>query len=291
MYNAKGDKIRFESENYFFYFNNIKLKDEYRDKTKILDLVDTFNSFFEMKVAEVLSISEDGKPTRYYTINERDLPPDSSTQATMLKIYFNGYEERYYSEYIFGWFANDIRKAYEEHYKNDPRANYYQKMMTRIEKTLQNMFDKFFEDNLYPYSKRSFKLISTNYFNEQKFKKKRKIGNQWALAKPTSYGSDIEKLLGEALKKKNIPFIQQQEIFNQGILLTVLDFYIESSKLAIYCDGFQYHYDKDSVIKDRKQDRILQLLGYKVLRFTGSEIVGDVDGCIFEIEMFIKKYS
>ncbi|MFN4152712.1 MAG: endonuclease domain-containing protein [Candidatus Sericytochromatia bacterium] len=290
MYTAKGDKIRFESENYFFYFNKIKLKDEYRDKTKILELVEAFNSFFEMKVAEVLSISEDGKPTRYYTINNKDLPPDPSHGATMLKMYLNG-TESYYSEYIFGWFGKDIREAYKEHYKNDPRADYYQKMMIHIQKTLQNMFDKFFEDNMYPYSKRYFKLISTNYLNDQKFKKKRKIGNQWALAKPSSYGSDIEKILGEALKKKNIPFIQQQEIFNQGILLTVLDFYIESANLAIYCDGFQYHYDKDSVIKDRKQDRTLQLLGYKVLRFTGSEIVGNVDECIWEIKYFIDKFK
>ena len=48
---------------------------------------------------------------------------------------------------------------------------------------------------------------------------------------------------------------------------------------------------KDSVIKDRAQDRVLQLLGYKVLRYTGSEIVGNVRKCANEIKDFIWEHE
>jgi len=43
-------------------------------------------------------------------------------------------------------------------------------------------------------------------------------------------------------------------------------------KWVIECDGFKYHSDKKTFTKDRKRDRKLQNLGYKVLRFSGTEI-------------------
>jgi len=93
------------------------------------------------------------------------------------------------------------------------------------------------------------------------------------------------------LIRNNINIKKQYEIYTDGTLLTVTDFYIESGKIAIYCDGFKYHYNKESVIKDRNQDRALQFLGYKVLRYTGSEIVGNLDKCVREIKEFISKFS
>lgn len=98
--------------------------------------------------------------------------------------------------------------------------------------------------------------------------------------------SDIEKKLGEFLPDDR--FIRQREIFNDGKLLTVADFYVEDPKVVIYCDGFQYHYDKETVIKDRQQDRKLQMMGYTVLRYNGSEIIGNPEACAREIIQFVK---
>lgn len=46
----------------------------------------------------------------------------------------------------------------------------------------------------------------------------------------------------------------------------------EKIKIVVECDGFKFHSDKESFSRDRQRDRKLQLKGYKVLRFSGSEI-------------------
>ena len=66
---------------------------------------------------------------------------------------------------------------------------------------------------------------------------------------------------------------------------------IPDLKIIVECDGFAYHSDKGSFISDRKRDRILQSKGFRVLRYSGSEIHKDpvsVSGDIFD---FLSKYS
>jgi very-short-patch-repair endonuclease len=49
-----------------------------------------------------------------------------------------------------------------------------------------------------------------------------------------------------------------------------------TTAIAIECDGHDFHErTKQQAARDRKRDRTLQALGYVVLRFTGSEIVGN----------------
>lgn len=54
-------------------------------------------------------------------------------------------------------------------------------------------------------------------------------------------------------------------------------------RLAIECDGHDFHKTKDQAKRDRKRDRFLQLWGWNTLRFTGSEIVSDADACAEEV--------
>ena len=54
--------------------------------------------------------------------------------------------------------------------------------------------------------------------------------------------------------------------------------------LIIECDGHDFHEKtKQQATRDKRRDRILQSLGYKVFRFTGSEIYNDAMGCAFEV--------
>jgi hypothetical protein len=46
-------------------------------------------------------------------------------------------------------------------------------------------------------------------------------------------------------------------------------------RLLIECDGYQFHSSKDKFRSDRTRDRELLELGYSVLRYSGSEIMGD----------------
>lgn len=48
-----------------------------------------------------------------------------------------------------------------------------------------------------------------------------------------------------------------------------------SFKLIVECDGYAFHNSKDRFINDRIRDRILQENGYKVVRYSGSEINSD----------------
>jgi very-short-patch-repair endonuclease len=60
------------------------------------------------------------------------------------------------------------------------------------------------------------------------------------------------------------------------------------SKYIIECDGHDFHEKtKEQARKDKKRDRDLIALGYKVLRFTGSEIYNNYEDLIEEINKII----
>lgn len=56
-------------------------------------------------------------------------------------------------------------------------------------------------------------------------------------------------------------------------------------KIAIECDGHDFHEKtKDQAARDKKRDRYLQKEGWRVLRFTGSEIYKDAHACATEVQ-------
>ncbi len=74
-------------------------------------------------------------------------------------------------------------------------------------------------------------------------------------------------------------------IFNAGVVDVRLqypvgpyraDLAVPEAKLAIEADGAAYHQDKN---RDRKRDEYFQSQGWQVLRFTGSQIHRDPEGC------------
>lgn len=72
------------------------------------------------------------------------------------------------------------------------------------------------------------------------------------------------------------------------------DFYVDlftnghrRVSLFVECDGHDFHEKtKEQAARDRKRDRDLQSLGINVLRFTGSELHRDPEGCFAEIDLF-----
>ena len=53
--------------------------------------------------------------------------------------------------------------------------------------------------------------------------------------------------------------------------VTLPDFAFPDAKIAIYCDGYEFHSEREAFQKDRHQSRELQLQGWCVLRFAGRE--------------------
>jgi len=65
-----------------------------------------------------------------------------------------------------------------------------------------------------------------------------------------------------------------------------LDFALLSStaKIAVELDGHDFHErTKEQAIRDKSRDRELQLLGWKVVRFAGSEVCRDAAHCCFDL--------
>lgn len=58
--------------------------------------------------------------------------------------------------------------------------------------------------------------------------------------------------------------------------------------IAIECDGHDFHErTKKQASSDRSRDRLLTAEGWRVIRFTGSELYGNVAGCVDELQRIV----
>lgn len=67
-----------------------------------------------------------------------------------------------------------------------------------------------------------------------------------------------------------------------------VDFAIPDNKYYIELDGHDFHSSKEQRAYDAKRDRYLLSNGWKVIRFTGSEINADPSSCVDEIKTILK---
>lgn len=59
-------------------------------------------------------------------------------------------------------------------------------------------------------------------------------------------------------------------------------------RLAVELDGHDFHErTKEQAKRDKSRDRDLNRLGWRVLRFTGSEVFGDAERCVDELSTTI----
>lgn len=88
----------------------------------------------------------------------------------------------------------------------------------------------------------------------------------------------IEKIFSEKLTERRIQYEPQVKI---GRFYVDFIVQIKGSKVIVECDGRDYHDAK----KDAERDKELKKEGYKIFRFSGSNIFNDCDKCIDEIIM------
>ncbi|MGH8543797.1 MAG: endonuclease domain-containing protein [Gammaproteobacteria bacterium] len=76
----------------------------------------------------------------------------------------------------------------------------------------------------------------------------------------------------------------QYEIPDQnGKQLTVPDFAYPDQRIAIYCDGFAYHGNRETLESDARKRNILQSMGWAVLTFWGRQILRNPEACESQI--------
>ncbi|MEK6647233.1 MAG: DUF559 domain-containing protein [Candidatus Firestonebacteria bacterium] len=103
----------------------------------------------------------------------------------------------------------------------------------------------------------------------------------------------LEEILCLELKRFKIPFKREYCIYKNRKLLYRLDIAIfcSNGKIAIECDNEKWHFLRKQKIKDIKRDKYLKKIGWKVLRFTGSEIINNLAKCIQQIYGLVEKVN
>jgi very-short-patch-repair endonuclease len=100
-----------------------------------------------------------------------------------------------------------------------------------------------------------------------------------------------EKKMWERIKNRkleNIKFLRQHVIkfrYDNKDRFYICDFYCAEKKLVIEIDGGIH---KDQVEKDQFRDDILNKLGYKVVRFTNTEVNDRFDNVMNNIRKLIE---
>lgn len=70
-----------------------------------------------------------------------------------------------------------------------------------------------------------------------------------------------------------------------------LDFALPTEMIGIEIDGHAWHSTRQQRQHDSQRDRILTGLGWRVLRFTASEVTRNPAQCAEEVLALIKKYA
>jgi very-short-patch-repair endonuclease len=79
--------------------------------------------------------------------------------------------------------------------------------------------------------------------------------------------SSLEEKVRKYLESKHIAFQQEVKFAKYRA-----DFLLTGTKTIIECDGEFWHLRPQSKIRDKRKDKYLQGLGYKVFRLTGRQI-------------------
>ncbi|MBF0706785.1 DUF559 domain-containing protein (plasmid) [Alkalihalobacillus hwajinpoensis] len=116
----------------------------------------------------------------------------------------------------------------------------------------------------------------------------------------------LNKIIDNTFEKVNLPLSQSKRVKCESPIerrlydaLVFNDYYVETQytvgkyridlaipplKLAIECDGKEYHSFPHQKENDRRKDKYLRSEGWKVLRFTGRQINRNINAVLFKIE-------
>jgi len=123
------------------------------------------------------------------------------------------------------------------------------------------------------------------------------IRKKYMTARPSTYGllkefqkerkrntTDAEKALWESLRTKKLGYkFRRQHIIDEFIV----DFICLEKKLIIEVDG-GYHNNPNQIEVDEMRTQILNEFGYKVIRFTNEEVLGNIENVIQQITEHLK---
>lgn len=112
-----------------------------------------------------------------------------------------------------------------------------------------------------------------------------------ALSEP--FSDEYVKLLhsGKGTKEYIVIYAQQQVLqYRVDFLICAqLGNYPDFHKVVVECDGHDFHEKtKEQAAHDKKRDRVMTAAGFRVFRFTGSEIYKDAPACANEVSEYLR---
>ena len=94
--------------------------------------------------------------------------------------------------------------------------------------------------------------------------------------------SPIEQYLWEALKDATLPEAVERQ---HKIGPYTIDIAYPKIKLAVECDGKEYHEDdKRQIERDQRRDKYLARRGWRIIRISGIEIRRNIGACVEKIK-------
>ncbi|MFC9268970.1 endonuclease domain-containing protein [Streptomyces zhihengii] len=122
------------------------------------------------------------------------------------------------------------------------------------------------------------RLVSQSMWKERD----RAVAAERALAAASpALGSAIERAFWQAYQEAAPPELSglktQHPVFDGRYRL---DFALPGRKVGIELDGYAWHSSPEAFTRDRARQRELELAGWRIIRFSGSEVTTDAAGCV-----------
>ncbi len=104
------------------------------------------------------------------------------------------------------------------------------------------------------------------------------------------YTSPIEARLYRYLRTAELQPERQFFVRDRGRgYFLDLAVFCEKGKIDVECDGETYHSGRERAQADRQRDNRLTARGWRILRFSGSEINSDLSGCVAMVQRVVKR--
>ncbi len=108
--------------------------------------------------------------------------------------------------------------------------------------------------------------------------------------------SPIEVMFYDACAASDFEFPEEKSLFSTlrpqyKIGPFRADFAVVEHRIVIELDGHEYHKTKEQRTSDADRERMIDKVGWKVIRFTGSEIWKNARECVDDVETAIRNHG
>ena len=98
----------------------------------------------------------------------------------------------------------------------------------------------------------------------------------------------FEKEVAQRLTAKGYKIVQQWNVGSYRIDMVAMD---QNGKVAIECDGEQWHSGVEKIQQDMERQTILERIGWTFIRIRGSEYYADPEGTINSVIKDLNSYG